>query len=370
MANSVLHFDSAHYLDLPTHPRRIPRLPVATGMPSVLYEPPAARAVAAQLAAMQGQEAAFTATSTLHLLWDCLEWVRQTNQQVLLAADSYPLIQGLVQRLIPAARLHTFHDTATLAQTLAHIPRTTGVTVVADSWQQRTNRVFALRECLTLLEARRGWLILDDTQTIGLLGSNPTPTQPFGQGGGGLLPWAGIRSQRVIVIASLAKALGTPLAVISGTNAIIQTLRTHSMTRTYCSPPSPWLSEHALHALAQHAAWGDWLRQRLLRNIRAYQAGLRQIGISHPAPLFPVQHLPLPHPWQCKALYQTLRRRGIRTLITQRADGGCALSVILHAKHSPAALTCLLHALHTGSRQLKVTDGQNIWHGIAARNAL
>ena len=64
-------------------------------------------------------------------------------------------------------------------------------------------------------------LVLDDTQALGLLGARPSDT-PMADGGGGSLRWRGLSSPHVIVGGSLAKALGVPMAVLSGSEPVIR----------------------------------------------------------------------------------------------------------------------------------------------------
>lgn len=358
LAAKALHFDSAHYLDLPRYPQHPLQQPIATGMPSILYEPPAAQALAAQLAALQGQETATLGVSTLHLCWDWLEWARSLPLQVFLAADSYPLLQRLARRAFPPERLHTFTSLTQLAAQLAAYAATTPVMVIADTWQTRQQQVFPVAACLQLLQARTGWLLLDDTQGLGLLGANPQPQMPFGYGGGGILRWSAAHNERVIVLASLAKAFGIPLAVLSAPQRLMEAFYPHSMTRTYCSPPSPWLISHALAVLQQHAVHGDWRRQRLLRNIHYFQAGLRERSLAQNTVDFPVQRLALQTPEQCQQVYRFLLKRGIHTLLTHAPQAACALTVILRAQHRRAELDVLLDSLHDALHRAPLTRGR------------
>lgn len=341
----MLQFNRAHYLDLNPYPQQLSTQPVATGMPAVLYESVQERALAAQLAAMQGQAAAVLGASTLQLFWDWFEWVRQMPVQVFMAQDTYPFIQLLAKRAFNTQRLQTFRNITELAQQLARMTSASVVMVVADSWSLRTNQPFAVNACLQLLAGWCGWLVLDDTQTLGLLGQNPSPSLPFGSGGGGILPWVGVASEQVVLIASLAKALGTPLAVLSGSKAVVQGFRERSHTRTYCSPPSPWLVEHALYALRQHAQAGEWRRRLLVGNIRYFQAQLRGLGIRLEGGVFPVQKLVFPHGWQCVAVYRYLRQRQVETVVTRTDCGACALTVILRAGHRRDAIQRLVKLL-------------------------
>ncbi|WML91882.1 aminotransferase class I/II-fold pyridoxal phosphate-dependent enzyme [Thiothrix lacustris] len=353
MNTPVLHFNRAHYLDLSPYPLRVTQ-PVATGMPAVLFESSQERLLAKQMAAMQGQAAAVLGMSTLHLFWDWFELVRQTPVQVFMAQDTYPFIQLLAKRAFTPQRLQTFRDMAELAKQLAQVSPASLVMVVADSWSLRRNQPFAVKSCLKLLSGRRGLLVLDDTQTCGLLGHNPSRQLPFGGGGGGILPWVGVATEQVVLITSLAKALGTPVAVLSGNAAVVDCFRQQSHTRTYCSPPSPWLVEHALHALQQNAQTGGRRRRSLVGHIHYFQAQLQGVGIHWEGGIFPVQKLVFPYDWQCVAIYRYLRQRQVETVVTRSDSGACALTVVLRAGHRREDIRHLVILLTQALAQLPI----------------
>lgn len=359
MNTPVLHFDRAHYLDLNPYPLAVTQ-PVATGMPAVLFEPKQERALAEKIAALQGQAAAVVGMSTLHLFWDWFELVRQTPVQVFMAADTYPSIQLLARRAFRPPCLHIFRDQAELAAQLAQVPVHSPVMIVADSWSLRSNQPFAVNACLTLLAGRRGLLVLDDTQTCGLLGCNASRQLPLGVGGGGILPWAGAATDRVVLITSLAKAFGTPVAVLSGNAGVVACFREQSRTRLYCSPPSPWVVEHALHALQQHAHVGEWRRRLLVGHIRYFQAQLQGLGIRVEGGMFPMQKLVFPYGWQCVAVCRYLRRRQLETVVTRSDGGACALTVILRAGHRREDLRRLVMLLAQGLAQLATSTRQRV----------
>jgi hypothetical protein len=65
-------------------------------------------------------------------------------------------------------------------------------------------------------------LVIDDTQALGILGHSPGPHAPYGKGGGGSLQWAGIGGPDVLVVSSLAKGFGAPVAVLAGSEATVE----------------------------------------------------------------------------------------------------------------------------------------------------
>lgn len=350
LAGATLHFNKAHYLALPSH-YPFEAVPVATGKPAVLFEPQQDRRLARQVATMQGQADAVVGVSTLHLFWDWFELMRKTSACVLLAQDAYPFIQALAKSTLPAEQLFSFQRVDELANRLRQIPPDVPVLVVADSWSNESNQAFAVRECLQVLHNRCGLLLLDDTQTFGLLGKSPSRYMPYGEAGGGLLPWAGIRSDKVVLITSLAKSLGTPVAVLSGSHAVLECFRQQSKTRLYCSPASPVLVRHALRTLQVHARQGGQQRRKLLGNIRLFRHLLTALGMRlEGGSLFPLQKLVLQQAPHCMQIFHAVRRYGIEPVITRSQQGACAVTFILRADHSPEALAYTAQVLGKVSR--------------------
>ena len=70
---------------------------------------------------------------------------------------------------------------------------------------------------------------------------------------------------RVLLIYSLAKGFGVPLAVLSGSTRMIQRFVNQSETRMHCSPPAIATLSAAEHALSLNASRGDALRFHLAK---------------------------------------------------------------------------------------------------------
>src|SRR5262245_39569049 len=68
------------------------------GRPSALREPPDADAVAADLARLQGCEAAALLPSTLHLFWDLFAMLGQRKVAILHDAEAYPIARWGIER--------------------------------------------------------------------------------------------------------------------------------------------------------------------------------------------------------------------------------------------------------------------------------
>lgn len=180
-----------------------------------------------------------------------------------------------------------------------------------------------------------GYLLLDDTQALGILGRSPGPGAPYGWGGGGSLRWHRAAEPEVLLVSSLAKGFGVPVAVLAGSHALVRWFKDRSRTRIHCSPPSIAAIHAAEHALRINEDQGDILRLCLVRLIHYFRGRLARIGWPALGGLFPVQTL-IPQPTlDVRKLHGKLLRQGIRTVLHCGDKGRIpCLSFLITARHS------------------------------------
>ena len=180
----------------------------------------------------------------------------------------------------------------------------------------------------------------------GVFGKNPTPDAPYGCVGGGLLPWRGVTSPRIIAGSSLAKGFGVPLAVLSGSERVIRRFEVCGDTRVHSSPPSIANLRAAEHALAVNRLQGDGVRFYLSQLVERFRSGLRQIGLAAQGGLFPVQMLAVAGV-DARTLHLRLMCAGIRTVLVRCCRGvGMRLGFLITALHRPSDIDRALEALH------------------------
>jgi 8-amino-7-oxononanoate synthase len=177
-------------------------------------------------------------------------------------------------------------------------------------------------------------VIVDDTQALGILGASPSRAAPYGKGGGGSLKWANLFSPNVLMISSLAKGFGVPLAVLSGSAEMIRRFEAASETRRHCSPPSFAALSAAEHALAENEENGEALRAHLAQLVRHFHGRLLAEGFSAGEGLFPVQTLKPIHGIDGRVLHERLLHKGVRTLLQAgRNEQEARVSFVLSARH-------------------------------------
>lgn len=341
---------------------------LTTGKPAALTEAAPAHDVAGRLAQLIGCERALLAPSTLHAFVDLFGMLGDAATVVYVDAGTYPIarwgIERLAMRGIPV-RLFPRHDAATLHALLrgnAYSPRRP--VIVTDGVCPALGRPAPIRDYLAALDRHGGCLVMDDTQGLGILGHAPTPSMPYGHGGGGTLRWHEVRDPRVWVVSSLAKGFGVPLAVVAASQHRIQTFVRRSRTRMHCSPPCAATLHAAAHALAINRLRGTALRQRLLTRVQRFRARLADLGLSSDGSLFPVQTLAGEPSRETVALHHALSRRGIRTVLQTVRNGGMPrLSFILTAKHRDADIDTAVDALADAAQHLH-QSGQHSFREI------
>ena len=336
----MLDFTSALYLGL-THPTEVlcPWKQLTTGRPAILQTPGGAGSVGAALAALTGCEAAALRPSTLHVFWDLFGMIGP-HHSVYLDAGAYAIAHWGVERA--AARgvqvtVFPHHDERALRRAIQRGRRERPV-IVADGFCPGCGTPAPIADYLSAMEGRGGLLVLDDTQALGIFGRSPACAQPYGRGGGGSLRFHGVASSQVVLIASLAKAFGVPVAMLAGSAAAVRSFEAHSETRVHASPPSAAVIHAAAHALRVNAAQGDGLRSRLGASVARLRSRLSAAGISTRGGIFPSQTIDAPGGADARELHGRLLQAGVRTVLRGVRGNTAAVTLLITARHSCAAI--------------------------------
>jgi len=312
---------------------------LTTGAPAALVEPPGTHQLARAIATLQGCEAATFAPSTLHLFWDLFGLLSRNAASIYMDEGVYPIARWGIERA--AARgvtVHRFrhHDAESLHQLLSETrrPRVRPL-IVTDGFSPGSGRSAPMAMYLESARAFEGSLIMDDTQALGIFGYAPDADAPYGHGGGGMLRRAGLADPRLLVISSLAKGFGVPVAVLSGSSATIASFEEQSDTRVHCSPPSIAHLLAVKQALVSNDCQGEALRSRLVQLVKYFRRRLTAAGFSLGRGFFPVQTLAGPAHLNWSQLHERLLQLGVRT--------------VLHQNHrsQKARISFIITALHT-----------------------
>lgn len=342
----MLDFTSALYLGFQHPSSSLPAWSqLSLGKPAALEEPERMGEVEGGLAELMGCAKALVGSSTLHLFWDVFGWVAKAAVEaagppieMFVDGGTYPIARWALSRAVVAGvPIHYVHEHDVDA--LRRAMRGRGISrpvIVTDGFCPACDRWAPLRKYVEVAEANKGWVIIDDSQALGL----------FGKSGGGSLRMMGLSGSRAIVVSSLAKAFGVPLAVLAGGSAEVDEIRDQSDTRVHCSPPSVPVIAAAAVALRMNWEAGDLLRRRLASRVVRFRKGLRSLGLVWNRSLFPMQRLHLPRGCGAKRLYEQLLERGVRTVLHRAGrDGHAQISFIITAQHSCEDIDKAIYAL-------------------------
>jgi 8-amino-7-oxononanoate synthase len=343
-------FTSALYLGLRhATPCLRPWTALTTGGPAALGLPPPARGVAAGLAALVGSETAILAPSTLHALWDTIAaW--PPGAAWLLDAGAYPTSAAavLLGRARAPIELVGHYDTASVGAA-AHRLVAAGrrPVLLLDATCPSCGRLAPLRRIVEVVGAADGALVVDDTQALGILGAAPDKDHPWGIGGGGLARFVGILPgpAPVVVVASLAKGFGAPLAVVAGPRSLLARIEAAGPSRIHSSPPSAAHAAAAERALRVNHVDGERVRRRLLRRV----THLRRLAAVHGVPLvpssLPTQLMPLPRS-RLPAARLALAEAGVRApIVARRCSRGAGVALLVTVDHGPDDIQRAVRAL-------------------------
>ncbi|MEW6291643.1 MAG: aminotransferase class I/II-fold pyridoxal phosphate-dependent enzyme [Thermodesulfobacteriota bacterium] len=333
----MLDFSSSLYLGM-RHPHAVlaPWGWLSLGKPAALEEPPGSRELAYGFAELTGCQNGVFAPSTLHLFWDIFGML---GEKVIFQDDgAYPVMRwGVARAECRGSKVFGFRhgDPDHLQKVMRRQmqPKRKPV-VVADGFCPGCGQPVPLGEYLAVVRNYDGCLLIDDTQTLGVLGKSPSRRDPYGEGGGGSLQWHGLQGPDILAASSLAKGFGVPVAFLGSDPEAMKQFIRKSETRMYCSPPSAAVLHAAAHALNRNRLRGDELRGDLLDRIRRFRGKLLTIGLQTLSPFFPVQTIAgLSGAMAIKA-HRDLHARGIKTVLhAPHGNRGNRLSFIITASH-------------------------------------
>lgn len=353
----MLDFTSSLYLGL-RHPSTSlrPWVQLTSGVPAALATPPLAKTVARNLAELVGAERATLSRSTLHAFWDLFVSLGEKDTAIYLDAATYPIGRWGVERAmcrgVPVRFFEHHHPADLLRRLTKDVRQGWRPLVVADGFCTGCGRLAPIRSYLAMARRFGGTVVLDDTQALGIFGNSPTVAMPYGSGGGGSLCANRLAGAPVILVSSLAKGFGVPMAMVAGSFNHVVRFEARSTTQIHSSPPSFADLHAAASALKLNRKSGDATRARLMILILRFRAGLRAAGIQLGSSLFPVQSLRLASNIDVMALHWRLQRIGVNAVLHRPACVPRAmLSFIITAHHTPdgidhavAATVCAINA--------------------------
>jgi 8-amino-7-oxononanoate synthase len=252
--------------------------------------------------------------------------------------DGAQLARAQVQRY-PHNRVDRL--TALLAESTAPLKL-----IVTDAVFSMDGDLAPLPELLALAEAHDAWLILDDAHGLGVLGAH----------GEGSLAHFGLHSERLILMGTLGKAMGTSGAFVLAHRTVIEWLTQTARPYIFTTASSPALAHATVASIALvRSAEGAALRERLHARIAQFRVGMAQLLAQHSAcgwqlmdSATAIQPVLIGDNHRTAALGQSLMARGLWVGAIRPPTvpvGTARLRITLSAAHSEAQVAQLLAAL-------------------------
>lgn len=359
----MLNFTSALYLGL-RHPAESlrPWTQLTTGVPYALDVPLRVCSIQNELARMQGLQSTLLGPSTFHLFWDVFGILKDQQYTIYLDAGAYPISKWGVERATASGiplRIFSHRDADRLAKQIkrdAELRRRP--VIVSDGFCPACGNAAPLPQYVELVVKFGGYLIIDDTQALGIFGHDAGNCRPYGSGGGGSLQWYGLEHPRIISISSMAKGFGVPIAALSGSCKFVRQFESNSETRIHTSPPSIAAIHAAEHALMVNRKKGDMIRQRLAYRVLHFRRLMKDAGLVSRGGFFPVQSLPFPKQ-TAERTHKRLGQHGVLTLLQQSCGRGkSCISFVITARHSVDEIVRAIQLLIDASGDLRFTAGR------------
>ncbi len=344
----MLDFTSSLYLGF-EHPWRALAAwsQLTLGKPAALEELPEIPRLEREIALLTGCERAVAGPSTLHLFWDLFGILAERDVRILLDGGSYPIARWGAERAAAAGvqlRVFRQHDVGALRTAMGGMAAGRTV-IVTDGFSPGSGEPAPLAEYAEAARSGGGLLVVDDTQAFGIFGAPQGASSPYGRGGGGSLQRLGLRNPEVVVISSLAKAFGVPIAVLGGSVELVKDFRRNSRTRMHCSPPAAAVVAAACQALEENRRTGEGLRATLARRVARFRRGLKRFGVLASSSPFPVQPLRMREGFDGRAIYGRLLDRGIQAVLHGESRNDLHCSLVITARHRESDIDQALDAL-------------------------
>jgi 8-amino-7-oxononanoate synthase len=138
-----------------------------------------------------------------------------------------------------------------------------------------------INELQYLCEKYQAWLYVDDAHGFGILGENPSVSNEWGSGGGGVIRHCGGNNHKTFYTSSFGKAFCTHTAFTGIPKEFDEDLYHDSEQFVYSAPLSPSLIGMANAALKINNDSGNEIRSEIYKKVKYFMNGLEKIDIKY-----------------------------------------------------------------------------------------
>ncbi|HVO68902.1 MAG TPA: aminotransferase class I/II-fold pyridoxal phosphate-dependent enzyme [Aggregatilineaceae bacterium] len=252
--------------------------------------------------------------------------------------------------LVDSARLsygkvfrYPHNNMKALERQLAQAPREAGKLIVSDGVFSMEGDIVNLPGIVALAEAYGADVLIDDAHAIGVLGER----------GGGTAQHFGLQDKVTLTVATFSKSLAAIGGVVAGPEPVIHFLKHHARPLIFSASMPPASVATVLAALAVIEEEPE-LRERLWRNTRRMQEGLKSLGYDigdSETPVIPVMIGDLN---TLAVQWRTLFDAGVFTnpVIPPAAPhSSCRLRISMMATHTDAQIAFVLDPFAQGPKR-------------------
>ena len=246
--------------------------------------------------------------------------------------------------VLSRADLHryTHNDVAALERQLAQSPAKRKL-VIADAVFSMDGDIAPVPELLALCERYDAWLMLDDAHGFGVLGEH----------GEGTLAHFGVKSPRIIYMATLGKAAGVSGAFVAGEPELIEYLIQKARTYIFTTAMPPALAA-ALVAALPIIRTEPQRRAHLRSLVNTLRSGLNLTKWRLDPSVTPIQPLIVGSNEDALRASEKLRARGILVPAIRPPtvpQGTARLRITLSAAHTAEDVRRLIEAIHSAEAE-------------------
>lgn len=124
------------------------------------------------------------------------------------------------------------------------------------------------------------YLYVDDAHGFGVLGENPTPENPYGARGNGVVRHFGENFERIFYVTSFGKAFSSHTALVAIPDAYRENYRSFCTQYLFSAGMSPRTIGEVHDVLDFNESEGELRRAKLRGLVRRFIAGLRELGYA------------------------------------------------------------------------------------------
>jgi 8-amino-7-oxononanoate synthase len=137
-----------------------------------------------------------------------------------------------------------------------------------------------IRELQALAHKYGAWLYLDDAHGFGIVGENPTASNPYGVGGGGLILRETADYSRTFYVSSFGKAFCVYTAFVTIPKEFEDDIPTAFLSNLYSAPVSPFTLGCVEGAMELNREIGEKERGNLRARVKQLIDGMGRLGLK------------------------------------------------------------------------------------------